>query len=74
MVEKRAGLGAMAMGAVLEMALGIDILKVRREKQGRQPQILRFNLVPAAGVSDHLAQGVSRHGGSKRSAYHSQSM
>lgn len=64
-VEKRVGLGAMAMGAVREMALGIDILKVEREKQGRQPQILRFDLGPAAGVSDYLAQGMSRHGAQK---------
>lgn len=44
----------MAMGAVLEMALGIDILKIEGKKQqGRQPQIPSFDLVPAAGVSDH---------------------
>lgn len=62
-VENRVGLGAMAMGAVLEMALGIDILKVEGKKQGRQPQISSFDLVPAAGVSGHLAQDVSkRHG------------
>lgn len=59
------------MGAVLEMALGIDILKVEGKKQGRQPQISSFDLVPAAGVSDHLAQATR---GSKRSAYHGESM
>lgn len=31
-VENRVGLGAMAMGAVLEIALGIDILRVERER------------------------------------------
>lgn len=32
-LEKRGGLGAMAMGAVLGMALGIDMLKVKRRNQ-----------------------------------------
>lgn len=62
-VENRVGLGAMAMGAVLEIALGIDILKVEGKKQGRQPQIPSFDSAPAAGGSDHLAQGWSRRHG-----------
>lgn len=56
----------MAMGAVLEMALGIDILKVEGKKQGpAATQIPSFDLVPAAGVSDHLAQGWSRRHGAQ---------
>lgn len=63
LVENRVGLGAMAMGAVLEMALGIDILKVEGKKQGPAATNTKFDLVPAAGVSDHLAQRWSRRHG-----------
>lgn len=57
-VENRVGLGAMAMGAVLEMALGIDILKVEGKKQGPAATNTKFRLRPGSRCERSPCPGV----------------
>lgn len=57
-VEKRVGLGAMAMGAVLEMALGIDMLKVEGKKQGPAATNTKFRSSPGSRCERSPCPGV----------------